>query len=82
MKSELLHSLLIDVRDQGSVRIDKKKLMWMLGRFNESKTVWIGLIEEWQEIAGKKAPLFGFEWNQQIILTVDAPDNIGERWTA
>ena len=80
MKQDFLHSLLIDVRDRGSVCIEKRKLLWMMGRTNESAGAWEMLLGEWGEVGGQKQDLHGFEWGNFINLMAKAPDNVAEDW--
>ena len=80
VKTDLLQSLLFDVREKGCAQIEKRKLLWMLDRSNESKTAWAGLIEEWVEIGGQKDALHGLEVGQYIVLTAGRSENISERW--
>jgi hypothetical protein len=79
MKNDLLHSFLIDVRESGCGQIPKRKLLWMLGRSNESKTAWATLLEEWKEIDGETDALHGLEFGPSIILTVGPSAKISER---
>lgn len=80
MKTDLLQALLFDIREHGCVWIAKRKLLWMLGRTNESKTAWASLLEEWNEIGGEKGALHGFEHVSNIILTARPTINIGDEW--
>jgi dienelactone hydrolase len=82
MKTDLLHSILMDVRDKGSTCIEKRKLLWMLDRQNESASAWAKLLEEWAEVGGEKDALRGFEWGGCITLTATKTNNIQELWAA
>jgi hypothetical protein len=70
----------MDVRDHGSARLEKRRLLWMLGRSNESPSAWDSLLDEWVEIGGKKSTLHGFQWGPYITLTVQAVDKVSG-WT-
>jgi hypothetical protein len=78
MKRDLLHSFLIDIRESGCGQIPKRKLLWMLGRSNESKTAWATLLEEWKEIGGDIDALHGLVREPYIILTVDPSAKVSE----
>ncbi len=84
MKNELLQLFLIDVRDRGSACIEKKKILWMLGRKNDGAGAWSSLLAEWEELGGDKSALHGIEWGPQgasfITVTAMQPANIEESW--
>ncbi|WP_152045671.1 hypothetical protein [Aureimonas psammosilenae] len=80
MKPELLQSLFHDIRDYGSVRIKKSKLLWMLGRFHETPSVWDMLMREWRGFDPVR-PLYGMHWNDEITLAMARSHDIGSDWT-
>jgi hypothetical protein len=80
MKTDLLQAFLMDVRERGCAQVEKRKLLWMLGRSNESKTAWVSLLEEWAEIGGEKDALHGLESGPYVILTARQSTKISE-WT-
>jgi hypothetical protein len=83
MRRERLQELLLDVRHRGSVCIEKRKLLWMLGRSNESATAWAMLLDEWQEVGGVRDSLSGKEWGGWITLVIgkgDGIQNVQDDW--
>jgi hypothetical protein len=80
VKSEVLHSLLMDVRERGSASVEKRKLMWMLGRTYEGANAWSALLDEWKEVGGSKDTLYGVECGPFITLTNGRPANIKGEW--
>lgn len=79
MANQVLQALLVDVRDQGSVCIPKKKLLFFLGRANANSSAWQLLLDEWEEVAPSQK-LFGSEWSGNIILSADANADIQKHW--
>jgi len=82
MKTELVQSLLMDVRITGSSRIEKKKLMWLLGRANEGKNAWALLLDEWVEVGEKRDTLHGVEWGSYITLVGTSVECLDQSWAA
>ena len=82
MKIDLLHSMLIDVRDRGSICIEKKKLLWMVGRKNDGHAVWTSVLNEWEELGGIRADLHGVEYSLFITLINRAASNVTKDWAA
>jgi hypothetical protein len=70
MNLNRLQEILLDVRDRGSVCIEKKKVLWLLGRSNESASAWAALLDEWEEVGGVRGSLSGKEWGPWITLVV------------
>lgn len=68
MEIAMLHSFLIDVRDAGSARIDRRKLAWMLGRTNLNASAWQLLLEEWEEIVSTPTTLRGFRIGEKFTF--------------
>lgn len=80
MKNDPLGLLLLDVKDRGSVAIEKRKILYMLGRKNESVSVWRDLLDAWEELGYERKDLYGFEHNGIITLTISEVDSIQEDW--
>lgn len=72
MELSMLRSFLIDVRDMGSGRIDRRKLAWMLGRTNLNASAWQLFIEEWEEICTSTTTIRGFRiGDDYTFITTD-----------
>lgn len=69
MKHEILQLFLIDVRDKGSARIDRRKLAWMLGRTNLNASAYQLLLEEWGQIGGEPSDLLGFQSGDELTFS-------------
>jgi len=80
VKNDPLGLLLLDVKDRGSVAIEKRKILYMLGRKNESASVWRDLLDAWEELGYERKALYGFEHNGIITLTISEVDSIQEDW--
>lgn len=82
MKRDVLQALLHDVRLTGSAQVQKKKLLWMLDRVNESASAWALLLEEWVEIGGERNELYGIWLGEHITLLrgTQKPDQISQTW--
>jgi hypothetical protein len=80
MKTDLVQALLQEVRATGSVRIDKKQLLWMLGRVRDHQSVWPLLLNEWEEIGEERTKLHGIEWFGYITLLGSAADHVKAKW--
>jgi hypothetical protein len=80
LKHDLLHALFHDLDDDGSVRIRKSKLLWMLGRQLETPSVWDMLMRQWRA-AGYDGPLYGLHWGDEVTLTTAPTEDIGAAWT-
>jgi hypothetical protein len=81
MKHEILQAFLVDVRDKGSARIDRRKLAWMLGRINLNAGAFLLLLEEWEQIGGERKRLRGFQWGDDYTLIAGDVANVTD-WTA
>lgn len=81
MKHEVLQSFLIDVRDRGSARIEKKKLAWMLGRLNLNQSAYQLLLDEWHQIAWPEQLLLGFEGGTADFTFVTQMPTPVKEWT-
>lgn len=73
MKTETLHALLMDVRWSGSAKIQKRPLLWMLGRVNDHASAWSLLLDEWEELGFARNELFGHEVGEHITLIYGRP---------
>ena len=80
MKHEVLQAMLVDVRDMGSARVDRRKLAWMLGRINLNASAFQLLNEEWALVAPSGPQLLAFEWADQFTLQTKMPDLV-RSWT-
>ncbi|UYW27710.1 hypothetical protein OKC48_04140 [Methylorubrum extorquens] len=80
MKTDLVQGLLQEVRATGSVRIDKRQLLWMLGRQKDHASVWPLLLNEWEELGGARGELHGMEWYGYISLMGSKVDNVQKVW--
>ncbi len=78
MKNEVLQSFLLDVRDKGSARVDRRKLAWMVGRINLNASAFQLLLEEWEQIGGNRNELRGFQWGDEYTLMAGQPSNVSE----
>lgn len=79
MKTDLVQSLLIDVRERGAANIEKRKLLWMLGRSNDTVSAWRDLLREWKEVCSGE--LYGHEWGLFITLSARTNESVEEKWT-
>ncbi len=61
MEKSLMRNLLYDVLENGTATISKQRLLWWMGRSNDTPTAWQILLEEWEEVGGDRADLQGFE---------------------
>jgi len=77
---DALQAFLIDVRDLGSALVHKRKLVWMLGRENLNASAYQLLLDEWKLIAGKNAPLRGFQRDGNFTFVMQEPEDV-ETWT-
>lgn len=80
MKTDLVQSLLQEVRATGSVRVDKRQLLWMLGRQRDHQSVWPLLLNEWEEIGAGRDELHGVEWYNYITLIGSKVNNVKKEW--
>jgi hypothetical protein len=80
MELSMLRSFLIDVRDMGSARIDRRKLAWMLGRTNLNASAWQLLIEEWEEIITTETTIRGFRIGDEYTFLTTNGEPVTE-WT-
>jgi hypothetical protein len=78
MKHEALQSFLLDVRDKGSARIDRRKLAWLLGRSNLNASAFQLLLEEWEQIGGEKQKLRGLQWGDDYTLTTHEATKVAD----
>lgn len=70
MKHDLLQAFLIEVRDQGSNRTDRRKLDWMLGRQNLNASAYELLLNEWEQLGSDRKLLRGFQYGDYLTFTV------------
>ena len=68
--SDEVKSLLKDVSLYGSVVINKKKLLWLLGWGQDRAGAWKDLLSHWAAIGEQSDKLSGFEVYDNIILSV------------
>jgi hypothetical protein len=80
MKRGQLHDMFWDIREQGSARVEKKRLLWWLGRTNDGVGAWNLLLDEWEEFGGDREELHGLDHNGHITLTMGAADKVAEDW--
>ena len=70
MKHDLLQAFLIEVRDQGSNRTDRRKLAWMLGRQNLNASAYELLLGEWEQLGEDRKTLRGFQHGDSLTFTI------------
>lgn len=75
MKTDILQSLLVQVRWTGSAKIHKRELLWMLGRVNDHASAWSLLLDEWEEIGCASSNLHGIE--QGDFITLISQESVG-----
>ena len=61
--------LLMDVALSGAAVIDKRKLLWMMGKGQDRPTAWATLLDVWEEVGMKRGDLDGIEVFGNIVLT-------------
>lgn len=76
MKTDLLHSLLAEVRWTGSAKRHKREILWMLGRVNDHASAWHILLNEWEELGCERAMLHGVEQGEMITLLSREPASV------
>ena len=69
--SDEVKSLLKDVTISGSIIVNKKKLLWLLGWGQDRKGAWKDLLAHWKEIGEQDSNLVGIEVSENIILTIN-----------
>lgn len=81
--NDVLIATLIDVIADGAAVIDKKKLLWMMGKAQDRPTVWAALLEHWEDLGMDEDDLLGGEVNGKIILVRSAVDKLAKvsSWT-
>ena len=80
VKQDLIHSVLQDVRLTGSAKVNRRKLLWMMGRQNDNASAWSLLLDEWEEIGGDRKALNGLWEGEAITLLKAKPDSIVKDW--
>lgn len=80
MRTELLHSLFHDVREHGSARIRKSRLLWLLGRVHETPSIWDMILVEWRAF-GETRPLHALRWGDEFTLTAAVVEDVAANWT-
>ncbi len=81
MRTELLHSLFQDIREHGSARIRKSRLLWLLGRVHETPSIWDTIVAEWRAFGGS-GPLYALRWGDEFTLTTVPTAEIATGWTS
>jgi hypothetical protein len=74
-----LRSLLRDVQIDGTVTINKRKLLWLLGWGQDRADAWKELLDFWEEMSPKVAKggklsksddLYFYEVSEKVVLTL------------
>ena len=72
--TEIIRSLLNDVRTSGPVVIDKQKLLFLLGWGQDRGGAWADLIGHWEDLDEEPNTLLGMEiWNKMVLAKGDSP---------
>lgn len=73
--TEILRSLLNDVRSSGPVIVDKPKLLFLLGWGQDRGGAWTDLVSHWEAINEDPQTLFGLEtWNKIVLAKTSAAE--------
>jgi hypothetical protein len=80
VKHDLIQAALQDVKLTGSARLNRKKLLWMIGRQNDSASAWGILLDEWEEIGGDRKALQGLWFGEYVTLLHSASEQISKLW--
>jgi hypothetical protein len=74
--TEILQSLLNDVRTFGPVIIDKRKLLYLLGWAQDRGGAWTNLISHWEAVHEESQSLHGVEIWDKIVLAKVSPNSV------
>jgi len=66
--NDFLKAFLMDVIVDGAGIIEKRKLVWLLGRSNARPAVWEELIAQWEDLGMEPDDLQGAEVFGNIVL--------------
>jgi hypothetical protein len=66
-------SLLMDVQIKGSTTVDKRKLLWMMGKGQDRPSAWRDLLDLWEELGMERSDLHGYELRGYITLIAEEP---------
>lgn len=69
--NEHLQAFLVDVRDQGSARVSRGKLAWMLNRQNVNETAFRLIQQEWEQILPNGRKLYVLNLGDEYTFTSD-----------
>ena len=66
--NDFLRAFLMDVIAQGFASMDKRKLIWLLGKQQDRPQVWADLLSAWEDEGMDRKALSGAEYNGRILL--------------
>lgn len=80
--NDVLSAVLMDVSIQGAAVIDKRKLLWLMGKSHDRPTAWAMLLDQWEDIGKDRNDLIGCEVNGNIVLMLNCGTEVEavEKW--
>lgn len=66
--NDFLIAFLMDVIADGAAIIDKRKLLWLMGKAQDRAAVWDELLGHWEELGMERDDLLGAEVHGKMVF--------------